>query len=70
MKLEPVELLVALSGLISVAAFWPQYQKTFKSGNVKSFCPNATCLRILSTCVFILYAFLKGLPLIFLGGLG
>jgi uncharacterized protein with PQ loop repeat len=70
MKLEPVELLVMLSGIISTTAFWPQFQKTLKSGNVKSFCPNATCLRILSTCVFLVYAFLKGLPLMFLGGLG
>ena len=70
MKLEPVELLVMLSGIISLAAFWPQYQKTFKSGSVRSFCPNAACLRILSTCLFLVYAFLKGLPLMFLGGLG
>jgi len=70
MKLEPVELLVMLSGIISTAAFWPQFQKTLKSGNVQSFCPNAACLRILSTCVFLVYAFLKGLPLIFLGSLG
>jgi hypothetical protein len=27
-------------------------------------------LRILSTCLFLVYAFLKGLPLIFLGSLG
>ncbi len=70
MKLEPVELLVALSSIISLCAFWPQYQKTLKSGSVRSFCPNAVCLRILSTCLFLVYAFLKGLPLIFLGSLG
>jgi len=70
MKLEPVELLVALSAIIGLAAFWPQFQKTYTSGSVHSFCPNAACLRILSTCLFLVYAFIKELPIIFVSGLG
>ena len=67
MELEFIALLSSIVGIVSV---WPQYVRTVRTNNTESFCPTSTSLSIVSSLLFLVYAYLKHLPVPFLGALG
>ena len=63
------EVFAATGSLLCLLALCPQFYKIQRTNNVESFCPNAIVLRMFGALFFMYYAFIKKLPVIFVGSL-
>ena len=59
-----LEFIALLSSVVGFVSVWPQYLKTANTHNTDSFCPKSVCLNIASTFIFLVYAYLKRLPVL------
>lgn len=63
------ELFAAVGGVLTFLAMVPQFNKIYDTDSTESFCPTALNIRFFGTFFFVYYAWLKKLPVIFIGSL-
>jgi len=63
------ELFAGVGGVIIIIAMVPQFNKIRDTDSTDSFCPIALNISLLGTFFFLYYAWLKKLPVIFIGSL-